>query len=32
VPEGIRYGSKKANNRELPFNCRKYSNDVETGR
>jgi hypothetical protein len=23
VPEGIRWESKKANTRELPFNCRK---------
>ena len=32
VPEGIRWESKKANTRELPFNCRKCSNDVKTGR
>ena len=24
-------GTMKANTRELPFNCRKCSNDVETG-
>jgi hypothetical protein len=24
-------GDRKANNRELPFKCRKYSDDVETG-
>jgi len=28
---GIRYGSTKTNNRELPFKCRKYSNDIKTG-
>lgn len=27
----VRCESKKANNRELPFNCRNYKNDVETG-
>jgi hypothetical protein len=32
VPEGIRWEPKKANNRELPFKCRNYSDDVETGR
>ena len=31
VPEGIRYGLLKANNRELPFKCRKYSDDIKTG-
>jgi hypothetical protein len=31
VPRGIRYGSRKANNRELPFKCRKYSDDIKTG-
>jgi len=24
APEGVRYEPKKANNRELPFRCRKY--------
>ena len=32
VPVGIRYEPLKANNRELPFNCRNCSDDVETGR
>ena len=32
VPRGIRWELTKANNRELPFKCRKYSDDVETGR
>jgi hypothetical protein len=32
VPSGIRWESPKANTRELPFKCRKYSDDVETGR
>jgi len=31
VPLGIRYESKKANNRELPFKCRNCKGDVETG-
>jgi len=31
APVGVRWESTKANNRELPFNCRKYSDDVETG-
>jgi hypothetical protein len=31
VSSGIRWEPKKANNRELPFKCRKCSNDVETG-
>jgi hypothetical protein len=31
VPGGIRYGSRKTNNRELPFKCRKYSDDIKTG-
>ncbi|WP_211340444.1 hypothetical protein, partial [Prosthecochloris vibrioformis] len=31
VPYGIRYGSTKTNNRELPFNRRNRQNDIETG-
>ena len=32
VPEGIRYGSRKTNNRELPFKCRNHSNDIKNWR
>lgn len=31
VPIGIRYGSMKTNNSELPFKCRNCSNDIKTG-
>ena len=31
APLGVRCESKKANNRELPFKCRKCLDDVETG-
>lgn len=31
APRGVRYEPKKANTRELPFKCRNYSDDIETG-
>jgi hypothetical protein len=31
VPKGIRWEPMKANIRELPFKCRNYRDDVETG-
>ena len=31
VPEGIRWEPKKAIDRELPFECRNYSDNAETG-
>jgi hypothetical protein len=29
--KGVRCESRKTNNRELPFKCRKYSDDIKTG-
>ena len=31
VLKGIRWEPMKANTRELPFKCRNYRDDVETG-
>lgn len=31
LKKSIRYGSRKTNNRELPFKCRKHSDDIKTG-